>query len=381
MRTTDTCDFAIVGAGLTGVAIAYGLARLGKSVVVLERRDQSQSLEQPNHGLLWAQGTLSANNILREWNNLALSQWNAFDEQLCQIGASVTHYERSGGVWITNDNLALQGRRIRVSEMPEVDSEFEWLDAETLGRLINRLSGDVVGASYCADDGQLNLRLLHRAFGRALDNLGVERAYLSPVTRVTPDSENFVVCGEGFELSAHQVVLACGGQSPGLAQSLGFDPIRTVVDTLWETAAVQHFMPFPAWQIRQSRDGALYIPVEAEEDGNDENWLLAQNAIPDLKHTTVRRRWLDTRCETPEGQPIYERSSSFPGAYRIANPQALLHCPLQSSLLPAWLVGKLGDAAMAPFCNQRASIHLHNQDTTVQSSVESQQQHSGERVS
>ena len=352
MQARPSSDFAIVGAGLTGVALAYGLARLGKSVVILERRDQVQVLNQPSHGLLWAQANLTAVDVQREWNSLALANWSEFDEQLCSISASLTHYERPGGVWLATDMLALQGRHLQAEEACVDDPELEWLDSATLKRLVHSLSDDVVGASYCADDGQLNLHLLHRAFDRALDNLNVERSYLSTVERVYDDSQGgYRLCGEGFELNAAHVVLATGGQSPELVQALGFEPLRTVVDNLCETAQVRHFMPFPAWQLRQSRDGSLILPMDADGQAG-ESWQTAVLAYPQLARLPIRRQWQDTRCDTHDALPRYQRSAQMSGVYRVASPDSLLHCPLHASLVPAWLAGKLADQAMAPFLIQ-----------------------------
>lgn len=357
MRTTSVTDFAVIGAGLTGVALAYGLARLGKSVVLVERRDEVQLLSQPSHGLLWAQANLGAGEVQREWSSLALSRWCDFDEQLSHISASLTHYERPGGVWLATDMLALQGRQFQAEELGQDDPELEWLNGKDLKRLVHCLSDDVVGASYCADDGQLNLKLLHRAFNRALKNLNVKQLFLSGVENIKPVEDGYRLEGNGFELHAGKVVLATGGQSPELAQALGFEPLHTVVDTLWETAQVPLFLPFPAWQLRQSRDGSLFVPVGSEGAASDA-WQTAIKAYPELAQLPVRRHWNDTRSDTEAALPQYQRSSEFDGAYRIASPDSLLHCSLHASLVPAWIAGKLADQAMAPFLGEEPCLPI-----------------------
>lgn len=371
MQATPITDFAVVGAGLTGVAIAYGLARLGQSVVVLERLDQSQLLDQPSHGLLWAQGNLGKSEVQREWNNLALSRWREFDEQLCQISASTTQYERPGGVWLADDALALQGRQQRAQAGAADDPELEWLDQATLKRLVHQLSDEVFGASYCADDGQLNLKLLYRAFNRALENLNVELSTLSTVEGVREQGDVYQVWGDGFELSARQVILATGGQSDAMHQSLGFNPLRTLVETLWETQPVRNFLPFPSWQLRQARDGSLIVPVG---DGGEqsESWQTALRAYPALAQLALRKTWRDTQCETMDDLPQYQRSPQCQGVFRVASPHSLLHCPLHASLIPAWLLGKLSDEALGPLLqthaypsSQQLSVPLDLQDSSL----------------
>ncbi len=354
MLESPSFDFAVVGAGLTGLSLAYGLARLGKSVVVLERLDKSQSLHRPAHGLLWAQANLTATPVQRELNNLALAGWCEFDEQLCHISASVTHYERPGGIWLATDPLALQGRQLQAEDLSAQACELEWLSGATLRGLVHRLSDAVIGASYCADDGQVNLRLLHRALSRALSNLDVGQRYLHAVERVECHAEHCVLSGEGFSVVASQLVVATGGQSAALAHSLGFDPLHTQIDTLWESEPTPHFMPFPAWQLRQSREGSLLIPV-GEQGEHSEAWRTASAALDDQPAIVIKKQWVDTRCATVSGLPAFERSPVNRGVFRVASPESLLHCPVLAGPVAAWLAGKLADEAFLPLLTELPS--------------------------
>ncbi len=353
MSDTPLYDFAVVGAGLTGVSLAYGLARLGKSVVVLERLDKSEALNQPAHGLLWLQGGVFAGAVQREWNALALARWGDFDEQLCHISASVTHFERPGGLWLATDALALQGRQLQADAVTAEEPELEWLDQPTLQRLVHRFSGAVQGGSYCADDAQVNLQLLHRSMNRALHNLDVGLCYLHAVEELQACDSGYRLRGEGFAIEAQQVVMATGGQSADLATEAGFEPLHTVVDTLWESEQTRYFMPFPAWQLRQSRDGSLFVPV-GEAGAQSEAWQVASAALGGLPESAVKRCWRDTRCATATGLPQYERSSTCAGVFRVASPEALLHCSLHAGPVSAWLAGKLSDQALLPFIGAAA---------------------------
>ena len=52
----NTYDFAIVGGGLVGSAIAYGLAKASYRVAVLDEGDVAYRASRGNFGLVWVQG-------------------------------------------------------------------------------------------------------------------------------------------------------------------------------------------------------------------------------------------------------------------------------------------------------------------------------------
>ena len=45
----------VIGGGLLGMAVAYGLARLGQDVCVLDEGDTALRASRGNFGLLWVQ--------------------------------------------------------------------------------------------------------------------------------------------------------------------------------------------------------------------------------------------------------------------------------------------------------------------------------------
>ena len=49
------CDAIIIGGGLVGTAVAYGLARRGKKPVVLDEGDIAYRASRGNFGLVWVQ--------------------------------------------------------------------------------------------------------------------------------------------------------------------------------------------------------------------------------------------------------------------------------------------------------------------------------------
>ena len=52
----DGYDVVVIGAGLVGGAVAYGLARAGQRVAVLDEEDATYRASRGNFGLVWVQG-------------------------------------------------------------------------------------------------------------------------------------------------------------------------------------------------------------------------------------------------------------------------------------------------------------------------------------
>lgn len=55
MADTQTSDAIVVGGGLVGMAIAYGLIRNGLKVTVLDEGDIAHRASRANFGLVWVQ--------------------------------------------------------------------------------------------------------------------------------------------------------------------------------------------------------------------------------------------------------------------------------------------------------------------------------------
>ncbi|WP_167760202.1 NAD(P)/FAD-dependent oxidoreductase [Paraburkholderia pallida] len=73
-----SADIAVVGAGLTGLALAYRLAVAGRSVIVLEADRVGSGASLRNAGFCTASAPLDASTILRRWGTragLSILRW------------------------------------------------------------------------------------------------------------------------------------------------------------------------------------------------------------------------------------------------------------------------------------------------------------------
>jgi glycine/D-amino acid oxidase-like deaminating enzyme len=330
-------EFAIIGGGLVGWSIAYGLARLGRRVVVHDEGDLALRAARGNFGQVWVQdkgaGVPAYHRLTRE----SALQWDDLARGLREASGIDVGLRQPGGFSFCLDAAAFDARtrlmrRIQ-AEAGDHGFEFEMLERGSLER---RLSGapalgrKVVGASYTPYDGDVNpLRLLRALYESAIA-LGTTHRFGSPVEAIDP-----VVGGDGFEVRTAwgtawtpQVVLAAGLGNRLLAPMVGVDcPVRPVRGQVLVTEKVRPLLPFPTADIRQTDEGGLLLGSSQEEAGFDDRVTIgnagaiarrAVDTFPAIGGLRIVRSWAALRVMTPDGLPVYEASASCPGAWVVS---------------------------------------------------------------
>src|SRR5260370_22464454 len=75
-------DVAVVGGGLVGSAIAWGLARLGQRVAVLDQGDIAYRASRGNFALVWVQSKGLGMPEYAGWTKPASDCWAGFAAEL-----------------------------------------------------------------------------------------------------------------------------------------------------------------------------------------------------------------------------------------------------------------------------------------------------------
>jgi glycine/D-amino acid oxidase-like deaminating enzyme len=322
-------EFAIVGGGLVGMAIAWGLARLGRRVAVLDEGDLGLRASRGNFALVWVQGKGSGMSEYALWTMQSSQRWPELAQALeTDTGLDVC-FRNPGGLHLLLSERELENRADalkRLHNQPGMKSfDYQILDHGKVEKMLPQIGPEVAGASFCPADGHVNaLRLLyalHVGFARQGGTYHSSRA----VDRIEPRAGEFRLHTANGEIAAGRIVLAAGLGNARLAPMLGLDaPVRPQRGQIIVTEKVAPFMHYVVHTIRQTDEGGVMISDSVEEAGYDPSVgsevlsIMAQRAVrmfPLLARLNVVRCWAALRVMPKDGFPIYDQSDTCPGAF------------------------------------------------------------------
>ncbi|WP_458527048.1 NAD(P)/FAD-dependent oxidoreductase [Onishia taeanensis] len=326
-------DFLIIGGGVVGMAVAYGLARLGRRVTVLDEHDGSLRASRGNAGLVWVQGKGLGMPRYAELSLHSSESWPGFAQELTARTGVELEYERSGGVDLCLDAQEAEARqaayRTLYATTPTLTAmRWAYLDREVLREHLPGLGETVHGGTFSPHDGQCNPLYLLRALYAACLTLGVDYRPATSVSAVEATHAGFTARTPTGAISAERIILAAGLGARTLAPSLGLSgQVRPVRGQLLVTERLPPGGRLPSPQIRQTASGGYMIGDVLEEVGYDTGVTLetlhslGERAIqiyPDLARARLVRTWSALRVMTPDGSPLYEASRNCSGAYNLS---------------------------------------------------------------
>lgn len=355
-----TPEVAVIGGGMVGAAIAYGLARRGVGVLVLDDGDRDYRAANGNFGLVWVQDKGMDMPAYQLLTRASADLWPKFSAELCGETAIDLQYEQNGGLALCLSEAEFEEQRAMLlrlhDQLPGVAIDWEMLDRPRLEKLLPsvRLGREVVGASFGHRDGQTNplrlLRALHKGILRRGGQMWGGRSVQSVQT--DPHGRFNIAFGDAC-ISTTRVVIAAGLGSKSLAAQVGLEiPIRPQRGQILVTERFEPFLPLPMLGLRQTREGSVLIGSTYEEAGFDTLTTveaaaaLSANAIrrvPALKQATLVRQWAALRILTPDNFPIYAQSQSHPGAF-----VAVCHSAVTLAAVHATLIAEAIAAGRLP---------------------------------
>jgi glycine/D-amino acid oxidase-like deaminating enzyme len=355
----------VIGGGLVGTAVAYGLARSGADTVVLDQGDDAFRASRGNFGLVWVQGKGHDLPDYSRWTRSSAQRWPAFAQALLEDSGVDVQLKQPGGFHMCFSDEELLERQSRLQSLQDVlgDYPFQMLDAAELKARLPLIGPSVVGASYTPQDGHVNplklLRALHTSAqakgARLFGGVQVDRIDCAPGEfRVTAGQRRFI---------APRIVLAAGLGNPGLAKQVGLHaPVAPNRGQVLISERVRPFLEYPTINVRQTDEGTVQLGDSMEEVGFDDGTSIevlaaiarrGVSTFPLLRDVRLVRAWGALRVMSPDGFPIYQQSDAHPGAFVVTCHSGVTLAAAHALRIAPWIMGAAQPDELAVFAGER----------------------------
>lgn len=322
-------DVAVVGGGLVGAAIGWGLARAGQRIAVLDEGDVAYRASRGNFALVWVQSKGLGMPEYAAWTRRSSDGWAGFAQLLKEETGLDLAFQRPGGFHLCLSEAEFEARANamkRLHNQPRMmQYPYEMLKRGAVEKMLPHIGPEVVGGSYCPLDGHCNSLRLLRALHTGLKRQGADYLPSHIVDKIEPRGGAFRLTTSGGDVTAGKVVLAAGNGNARLGPMVGLHvPVRPQRGQIVVTERARPFLPYPVVTIRQTDEGSVMLGDSVEEAGWDDRVgsaviaTIANRAtrtFPLLERLNVVRSWAALRVMTADGFPIYEQSATCPGAF------------------------------------------------------------------
>lgn len=326
---THEFEIVIVGGGIVGAAIGYGLVKAGHKTAIIDGADSDLRASRTNFGLIWVQGKGDGYPPYQQLTRQSADLWPEFAAELEALTGINLEYRRNGGLlFCLSDAEAEENRQL--GERMAGDNPgytFEILDRARLEQMLPNLSlgPKVCAASFSAMDGDVNPVLLLRALLDGFVLLGGALMTGNAVTNIMPGNEGLWLQAGAVQVMAGRVILAAGNDTKALAKGLDLPVyVQPERGQLLITERVSPVFPFAASGVRQTVTGGFQIggtnervgrSVAVTSSGAQSIARRAIDVMPGLGSLRVVRQWAGLRVLSPDGFPVYDRSRSHRGIH------------------------------------------------------------------
>ncbi len=357
-------DVAVIGAGLIGCAAAWHLARQGRRVIVLDQHEINRGASGRNAGSLHFQieprmvdVLLSDPQRLSELipvNVQAIDDWRRLPAELqCELELAM-----HGGLMLaeTDAEHDLLVRKVELETRAGLTVRL--LDSPELHRIAPYLSEKIRSASFCADEGHANPRLIAPAYAAAARAKGVVFRLQSRVNALDRHASSWRLNLQETHIGAEAVLIAAGAWSKELLRPLGVDVPLTAVGlqmmvTQRTAPLIGHLVQHMGRRlsIKQVDAGNILIgggwparlcsgvdlgdiaDAQLQEMAMIGSAAVAAHTVPATSRLNVLRSWSGIACVAPDHLPVLGAVDSLPGVFIAAGGSSFTLGPTYARLI------------------------------------------------
>jgi sarcosine oxidase, subunit beta len=280
----ETSEVAIVGAGITGLSVAWHLARRSVGPVTVYERS----------GVGAEASGVQPGGVRQQWStrvscDLALESVAFYRDIAARLETRVApRLDQGGYLFVADSEETLAGLAANVALQNSLGIPSRIVTAAESEALVPGLSADgMLGGSYCGEDGYFDKpQGVVESFAEAAqrDGVRIEHAH---VWRLEPDGGGWLLqLADGTSARAAQVVVAAGYGTPALLESLALDvPIQKEARYLFFSKPIEERLLEPLVVAGERRFAAKQLA-----DGR----VLASDLSADGDPESGRRHWRET---------------------------------------------------------------------------------------
>ncbi|MDD9995307.1 MAG: FAD-binding oxidoreductase [Dehalococcoidia bacterium] len=315
-----SADVVVIGAGVSGLASAYYLAKAGKDVVVVDKGTVGGEASGRNGGMI-SERVDEPPMIPMGVESLKI--WPTLDDEL----AYPTEFTHEGRLQVAVSEEEMGDLYTEREEALRHGLSVELLDPSEIQGLIPEITGRTLGGLFFANGGHANPQRTVQAFAWAFQDLGGRLYQNTAVTGMSIVGERVssVETAAG-SIEADMVVAAAGPQTGLLADMVGIHvPVAPARVEILATAPLE-----PLFDIalvgnglygRQAARGNLlfgggpheWIDVDLVTDPHKPNTPLIRNIarrlaelLPRVADVPVIRSWAGVVEQAPDYLPIID---------------------------------------------------------------------------
>ncbi len=365
-------EIIVIGGGVIGSSITYYLSKMGKKVLMIEKKDNCSGSAGASDGVV---GYHTKKPGLQM--ELAIRSIAMFEELSKELVMDIEYRKDCGGMQPAETKLEWEILSEIVKEQRQSGVDIRMISIEEACKIEPQLNPDLYGALYSPTSGKVNPIRLTFAYVQAAKRLGAQVLSNTEVTDVLVKMGRVM----GVETSkgtyyADQVIDAAGSWAAEIAAMAGVDlPIRPRKGQLFITEPLGPFMDVTlqcarynvikfkpeavgdkavlrmgaSLSIEQTENGGLVIGSTREFVGYDrENTLEAMEVtmrrarrfFPALKDVNIIRAFAGLRPFTPDGIPVIGEVEKLPGFFVAAGHEGdgIALAPITGKLMAELLV-------------------------------------------
>ena len=360
---------AIIGGGLVGAALGYGMRDLGKRLAILDEGDIAYRAARGNFGLIWVQGKGLGMPSYGAWTQRSAAAWPAFAADLTQTTGIDVALRQHGGLHVCVTQDELDARAARMAELLEQPGfpryRIDVLDRGGVQAKVGAV-GNIAGGTWCAQDGECNPLRLLRALRAGVAAAGGALLPEHGVDRIEHAGGRFVLHTRRGAIACDRVVLAAGLGNARLAPMIGLAAtIAPNKGHILVTERLPRFLDTTIETIRQTDEGTVLIGDAQQEAGFDTSLdravmsAMAGRAaqiFPALGSVRVVRAWSALRVMSPDGFPVYAQSREAPGAWLVTCHSGVTLAAVHACVLAPAIGGGVLPSECAAFDARRFDV-------------------------